>query len=97
MIEQVPAPMVSNQVLDAVNIAPAAMIAVAVAQVENLLPTAAEDIAQNAAPEVTLQILIPSQFLVEFKLTCPFLNFFLAVVTSIWSSQLASPWLLWQK
>ena len=62
----------SNQVLDVVNIAPAPVIAVAVAQVENLLPTAADDVAQNAAPDVTLRILIPSQFSVGFKLTCPF-------------------------
>ena len=92
-----PAPPVSNQVLDVVNIAPAPVIAVAVAQVENLLPTAADDIAQNAAPDVTLRILIPSQFSVGFKLTCPFFVVVLMVMTSIWSSQLVSPWLLWQK
>ena len=92
-----PAPPVSNQVLDVVNIAPAPVIAVAVAQVENLLPTAADDVAQNAAPDVTLRILIPSQFSVGFKLTCPFFVVVLMVMTSIWSSQLVSPWLLWQK
>ena len=92
-----PAPPVSNQVLDVVNIAPAPVIAVAVAQVDNLLPTAADDVAQNAAPDVTLRILIPSQFLVGFKLTCPFFVVFLMVMTSIRSSQLVSPWLLWQK
>ena len=60
MAEQVPAPPAPNQVVDVVNIAPAPakpapepVLAVLVAQVENPLPAAANNVAQNAAPEVT--------------------------------------------
>ena len=62
MTEQVPAPPAPNQVLDVFNIAPAPapaapapepVLAVPFAQVENPLPAAANNVAQNAAPEVT--------------------------------------------
>lgn len=60
MAEQVPAPPEPNQALDVVNVAPAPavpapepVLAVQVAQVENPLPTAANNIAQNVGPEVT--------------------------------------------
>ena len=57
MAEQVPAPPAPNQVLDVVNITPAPAVPapelVPVAQVGNPLPAAANDVAQNAAPEVT--------------------------------------------
>ena len=64
MAEWAPAPQAPNHVLDVVNIAPAPtvpapvlpvpepVLAVAVAQVENPLPAAA-NVAQKAAPEVT--------------------------------------------
>ena len=57
MAEQVPAPPAPNQVLDVVNIVPTPAVPaselVLVAQVESPLPAAANDVAQNAAPEVT--------------------------------------------
>lgn len=55
MAEHVPALPAPNQVLDIVNIAPAPkpVLAVPVAQVENPLPAAANNVVQNAAPEVT--------------------------------------------
>ena len=60
MAEQVPAPPSPNQVLDVVNIAPAPQVpalgpvlAVPVAQVINLCPAAANNVAQNAALELT--------------------------------------------
>ncbi|PFX13343.1 hypothetical protein AWC38_SpisGene22577 [Stylophora pistillata] len=60
MAEQVPAPPAPNQVLDVVNIAPAPsvsapepVLAVPVVQVENPFPAAANNITQNAAPEIT--------------------------------------------
>ena len=56
--EQVPAPPAPNQVLN-VNVAPAPgvpalepVLAVPVAQVENSLPAAANNVAHNTAPEV---------------------------------------------
>ena len=52
-----PAPPAPNQVLDVVNIAPAPAVPaselVPVAQVENSFSAAANDVAQNAASEVT--------------------------------------------
>ena len=58
MAEQVPAPPAPNQVLDVVNIAPAPAEPSSGAcprssSIENPLPAAANDVAQNAAPEVT--------------------------------------------
>lgn len=60
MAEQVPTPPAPNQVLDVVNIAPAPavpasepVLAVPVAQVQNRLSAAADNVVQNAAPEVT--------------------------------------------
>lgn len=66
MAEQVPAPPAPNQVLDVANIAPAPpipapepVLAVPVAQVENPLPAAANNVAQNAAPElITPNVLV---------------------------------------
>ena len=51
--EQVPAPPAPNKVLN-VNVAPALepVLAVPVAQVENSLPAAANNVAHNTAPEV---------------------------------------------
>ena len=60
MTEKVPAPPAPNQVQDVVSVAPAPAVqvpepdlAVPVALVENRLPVAVEDVAQNAAPGVT--------------------------------------------
>ena len=61
MAEQVPAPPAPNQVQDVVNVAPAPavpalepVLAAPVAQVENRLPAAVNNVAQNAAPDVTI-------------------------------------------
>lgn len=76
MDEQVPAPLAPNQVLDVVNSAPSLavpapvlpvlepVLAVPLAQVENPLPDAADNVSQNVAPEI-----IPSRFLVGVKYT----------------------------
>ena len=65
MAEQVPAPLAPNEVQDVVNVAPAPavpalepVLAAPVAQVENRLSAAVNNVAQNVAPEVT----IPSLF-----------------------------------
>ena len=64
MAEQVLAPSAPNQVQDVVNVAPAPVVpapepvlAVPVAQVENQLPAAVDNVAQNAGPEVLFRIL----------------------------------------
>ena len=70
MAEQVPGPPAPNQVQDVVNVPPAPavqplepVLAAPVAQVENQLPAAVDNIAQNAALEVTIpNLLIPSLF-----------------------------------
>ena len=75
MAEQVPVPPAPNQVLDAVNIAPAPavpapvlpvpepVLAAPVTEVENPLPAAANNIVQNAAPKGTIpNFLFPSLF-----------------------------------
>ena len=65
--EQVLAPTAPNQVQDVVNVAPAPavpspepVLAAPVAQVENWLPAAVDNIVQNAAPEVTIPYLLIS-------------------------------------
>ena len=61
MAERGPAPPAPNQVQDVVNFAPAPavpapepVLAGPVAQVEDQLPAVADNVAQNAAPEVTI-------------------------------------------
>ena len=68
MAEQVPAPAAPNQVQDVVNIAPAPavpapepVLAGPVAQVEDQLPAVADNVAQNAAPEVTILLALSSR------------------------------------
>ena len=70
MAEQVPAPPAPNHLQDVVNVAPSPavpapepVLAAPLAQVENRLPVAVDNVAQNAAPEVTTpNLLIPSLF-----------------------------------
>ena len=70
MDEQVPALPASNQLQDVVNVAPAPavpapqpVLAAPVALVENRLPLAVDNVAQNAAPEVTIpNLLFPGLF-----------------------------------
>ena len=72
MAKQMSAPPLPNQVQDVVNVAPAPtvpatepVLAAPVPQVGNWPPTAADNVAQNAPPEVTIpNFLIPSLFLV---------------------------------
>ena len=58
MAEQVPAPPLPNQVQDVVNVAQVPAVPapepVLVAQVEKRPPAAADNVAQNAPPEVTV-------------------------------------------
>ena len=67
MAEQVPGPPPPNQVQGVVNVPPAPAVQplepVLAAPVENRLPAAVDNIAQNAALEVTIpNLLIPSLF-----------------------------------
>ena len=96
MAEQVPAPPAPNQVQEVVNFsptpavpAPEPILAGPVARVEDRLPAVADNVAQKAAPEVTILLGLSSR--VPF-----FFILFLAVFTLIWSSQLVSPLLSWR-
>ena len=65
MAEQEPVPPAPNQVRDVVYVGPAPepLLVAPVAQVENRLPAAVDNVAQNAAPEVTIRnLLIPGLY-----------------------------------
>ena len=84
MAEQVPAAPLQNQVQDVIDVAlapavpaPEPVFAAPVAQVENRPPAAADNVAQNAPPEVTVpNVLIPSLFFSWLSTRVPFLSWF---------------------
>ena len=84
MAEQVPAAPLQNQVQDVIDVAlapavpaPGPVFAAPVAQVENRPPAAADNVAQNAPPEVTVpNVLIPSLFFSFLSTRVPFLSWF---------------------
>ena len=94
MAEQVPSPPAPNQVQDVVNFAPAPavpapepVLAGPVAQVEDQIPAVADNVAQNAAPEVTILLVLISRAPFLFH---SFLSGVYLVVTIGFASTLAA-------
>ena len=96
MAEQVPAPPVPNQVPDVVNFAPAPavpapepVLAGPVAQVEDQLPAVADNVAQNAAPEVTFLLGLSSRVPFLFHSFLSGVYFYLVVTIGFASTLMA--------